>query len=82
MYLLLILLFISNFVVAFVLYNESKQIKEITSNQDYFSQIIKKDQRTNALAIKTYIACLLELKPSGNVPAQEQACFDNAPPVK
>jgi hypothetical protein len=85
MYILLVLLFITNFVVAFVLYNEYKQTKDILSNQDYLTQQVKNDQTTNALAIKTYIACLLTIPPTtapAQIPTKEQLCFDSAPSVK
>lgn len=85
MYLLLIMLFITNFVVAFVLYNEYRDTRTVLSNQSLNVRIIKEDQRTNALAIKTYIACLLTIPPTtapAQLPTKEQVCFNNAPPVK
>jgi hypothetical protein len=78
MYFLLVLLFVTNFVVAFILYDEYKQTRTL-------SQTLKANQSTDALAIKTYIACLLTIPPTttpDQIPAKEQVCFDNAPPVR
>jgi preprotein translocase subunit SecG len=85
MYLLLVLLFITNFIVAFVLYHEYRDTKTVISNQSANVRIIKYDQKTNALAIKTYIACLINISPTippAQITHQEQICFDNAPQVK
>jgi hypothetical protein len=83
MYLLLVLLFITNFVVAFVLYNEYREVKNIISNQARLTIEVKANQTTNALAIKTYIACLLAIPPgTASVTNAEHTCFDDAPPVK
>lgn len=85
MYGLLVLLFITNFAVAFVLYSEYRQTRTILNNQESITQNVKLDQKTNALAIKTYIACLLTIPPTtppAQIPTVEQACFDSAPPVK
>lgn len=82
LYLLLVLLFVTNFAAGFVLYDQSREIRQVISTQSAFTDEIKKDQTSNALAIKTYIACLLTIAPTNNVTIREQICFDNAPPVK
>jgi hypothetical protein len=83
LYVLLVLLFITNFAVAFVLYNEYREVKQIINNQAELTTQVKDNQTTNALAIKTYIACLLTIPPgTTNVSVAEHTCFDNAPPVR
>ena len=44
-------------------------------------QSIETNQHTNALAVKDYIACLISIDRSGNIPSEEQFCLNNAPPA-
>lgn len=68
LYLLLLLMFVAIIIVGTIAYRDG--------------QLIKENQKTNALAVKTYIACLLIIKPAPNVHIQEHRCFNNAPIVK
>lgn len=47
-------------------------------------QAIENNQRVNALAVKTYIACLLVISPTlprSQALTAAQICFDNSPKV-
>lgn len=62
--------------------NQGKQIQTIINNHSTTLKTVEGNQHTNALAIKTYIACLITIKAAGNLHSQEQVCFDAAPEVK
>jgi hypothetical protein len=85
LYVLLFLIFIGILIVGSIAYEDGQAIKQIITTRTSLIQTVEVNQKSNALAIKTYIACLLTLNPA-QTPTQiqnsEQTCFDNAPQVK
>lgn len=92
LYILLVVLVISNVAALLLLSDTASKLNAIVRNHTHTIAIqtedtkqVEANQQTNALAIKTYIACLISLEP-GQTPVQikaaEVACFNNAPQVK
>ncbi len=92
LYLLIIVLVISNIGALLLLSSTTSKLNAIVRNHTHTIALeaqntkqVEANQHTNALAIKTYIACLLNLTPTqtpAQVKAAETACFNNAPQVK
>jgi hypothetical protein len=85
LYILLLLCFATTIIVGVIAYQDGQKIKQ---QQQIFHdsgtqslKVIKQNQQAETLAVKTYIACILVINPSGNLQAQEQACFDKAPKI-
>jgi len=65
--------------------NQDQRIRQIVNAHTTIINDVENNQKTNALAIKTYIACLLDLnltQTQAQINAYEQTCFTNAPEVK
>jgi ABC-type dipeptide/oligopeptide/nickel transport system permease component len=85
LYILLALVFLAVLVVGAIAYNDGQQVKQITEQHSSEIKNIETNQHINALAIKQYIACLLNLSPTqtqAQIKTAELTCFDNAPEVK
>lgn len=86
LYIALALVFIVAAIGAFgAIYNSNKltmQQKQFHADNISLLNTIKKNQAIQTTATKDYIACLLKINPQGNLPAQEQVCFDEVPQVK
>lgn len=82
LYLFLLLMFLVNIaglVTNVVILQEHTHTIQLQEQQ---TLTIEANQKTNSHAIKDYIACLLVINPKGNLKAQEDTCFNNAPEVK
>ena len=92
LYFLIVILVICNIGALLLLSDDTARLNAIVQYHTHTIAVqtqdtkqVEANQETNALAIKTYIACLLNLNPT-ETPAQgksaETVCFDNAPQVK
>lgn len=92
LYFLIILLVIANLSVVLLLTANTSELNAIVRNHTHTIAIetqntkqIETNQQSNILAIKTYIACLLDLNAT-QTPAQVKsagtACFNSTPQVK
>lgn len=85
LYVLLLLTFIAAGTGLFLTVKANNLLAE---QQDQFHtdslrnlKTIEDNQIAQSQAIKVYIDCLVKINPQGDIPAQESACFNNAPVV-
>lgn len=92
LYILLVILVICNVGALLLLSTDTSRLNAIVNNHTHTIAIesqntkqVEANQRTNALAIKTYIACLLNINPAqtaAQIQVAKEICFNAAPEVK
>lgn len=86
LYILLLTMFILVFIATIILIHVNNQLDkqqhEFHADNVMNLAIIENNQAKQSQSIRIYIDCLLKIKPSGNVPAQEKVCFNKAPQIK